>query len=155
MDYGNMQHPAYLSALFMTEFDFFFQLIQSLLSLLVSVLAPKRPKFKVVSLLTFRPLPYTFGYIFWKQNFFPFYLRQHLAVFESYSPVQMKTIKRWKYDSVPYALYDVTVFENLHFSQTVYDWLSKKAFWGVPNLLSYSTTGDEKRLRNIAAKRVE
>ena len=40
MDYGNMQHPAYLSALFMTEFDFCFQLIQSLLSLLVSVLAP-------------------------------------------------------------------------------------------------------------------
>ena len=36
-----MQHPAYLSALFMTEFDFCFQLIQSLLSLLVSVLAPK------------------------------------------------------------------------------------------------------------------
>lgn len=41
MDYGNMQHPAYLSALFMAEFDFCFQLIQSLLSLLVSVLAPK------------------------------------------------------------------------------------------------------------------
>ena len=37
---GNMQHPAYLSALFMPEFDFCFQLIQSLLSLLVSVLAP-------------------------------------------------------------------------------------------------------------------
>lgn len=36
-----MQHPAYLSALFMAEFDFCFQLIQSLLSLLVSVLAPK------------------------------------------------------------------------------------------------------------------
>lgn len=66
MDYGNMQHPAYLSALFMAEFDFCFQLIQSLLSLLVFVLAPKRPKFKVVSLLTFmiRPRPYAFGYIF-------------------------------------------------------------------------------------------
>ena len=38
---GNMQHPAYLSALFMAEFDFCFQLIQSLLPLLVSVLAPK------------------------------------------------------------------------------------------------------------------
>ena len=67
----------------------------------------------------------------------------------------MKTLKRWKYDSVPYALYDVTVFENLHFSQRVFDWLSKKAFRGVPNLLSYSKTGDEKILRNIAAKRVE
>ena len=36
-----MQHPAYLSALFMAEFDVCFQLIQSLLSLLVSVLTPK------------------------------------------------------------------------------------------------------------------
>ena len=115
-----MQHPAYLSALFMAEFDFCFQLIQSLLSLLVSVLTPKTKVQSRFSTHIQAPSIRIWVHIL-KTEFFPFYLRPHLAVFESYSPVHMKTLKRWKYDSVPYALYDVTVFENLHFSQRVYD----------------------------------
>ena len=37
------------------------------------------------------------------------------SVFETFSPVHTKTLKRWKYDSMRFMIYEVIVFENLRF----------------------------------------
>ena len=48
--------------------------------------------------------PYVSGY-FWKRIFFFPFSKKYpstRSVFESFSPVHMKTLKRWKYDNMPY-----------------------------------------------------
>ena len=44
--------------------------------------------------VSFRPCPNVAGY-FWKKE-------NNRSVLESFWPIHMKTLKRWKYDSIPY-----------------------------------------------------
>ena len=85
------------------------------------------------------PRPHVSRYI-WKRRFFsPFSKQKKInastrGVFESFSPVHTKLLKRWKYDSMPYwacamlwyndivkwrlLMYDIIVFENLRFRRS-------------------------------------